>query len=164
MAVYQTDYDINLAAARPGQIANDSLCQVDSRICKEADGIGFGLAVVKGDGDRDAQFGDDASRSADFVGITVKDVTVYPEPDRYDNHSVMGVLTQGDIWVTAGAAVEDGQDVVFDPATGALSSEAQATTTGAVRQRIAGARWMTTAAKDELAIVRLTGALGAANA
>ena len=163
MAVLQKTYQENLDPARAGQIADMTLSNVDTRICKTAAGIGFGLAVVKGTGAEAAQLGGDASVSADFVGITVRDITLTPSAgNKYPEGAPMGVLTEGDIWVEAGAAVTHGQDVAFDPATGALSSDAASTNAGSVRQIIAGARWMTSAAANKLAIVRLTGPLGAA--
>ena len=163
MAVYQTDYTIDLAAARPGQIANDAICQVDSRIAKNADdmstaGIGFGLAVTQGAGDKDARLPGEAATelASGFIGITVRDVTTYPEPvNEYHTNSVMGVLTQGDIWVTVGSEVAAGQDVTFAPGGGLSSDAAQEADDETKRLSIAGARWMTSAAPNGLAVVRL---------
>jgi hypothetical protein len=43
----------------------------------------------------------------------------------------MGVLNMGMIWVVAGAAVNDGDPVYFNPTTGALSNVGGAATVGA---------------------------------
>lgn len=154
-AVVQASYSENIDAARAGMRANMNIDRVDTRICETEAGIGFGLAVSQGTGDKGAVIG---GTLAGFSGITVRDVTLEPgDEDVYQEGANMGVLTEGDIWVVAAAAVSAGQVVHFNATTGAL------TNTGG-QGPIVGARWMTSADQGGLAIVRLGGGMPAAAA
>lgn len=157
MAIVQSTYSENQAAAYAGMIADMSTADVDSRNCETAAGIGFGLAVGQGSADKGVVLG--ASGAAVFVGISVRDITLVNDVgDEYQENDIVGVLTRGDIWVTAGGQVAPGNDVTFASTTGVLSS----TGTSGSQFAIAGARWMTSAGSGELAIVRLGGALPSA--
>ena len=144
MAVVQSAYSESISAAYPGMVANMTNWDADSRICETSAGIAFGVAVSKGTADNGAVIG--GASAATFVGITVRDVTLVTQAgqtaDKYQQYDTMAVLTEGDIWVTVGAAVADGEDVTFVATTGVLSS----TATGGSQFAIAGARWMTTQA------------------
>ena len=154
MAVVQSTYNETHAVAVAGML-HGAKHRVDTRTTEGAAGIGFGLACKKGTGDYNATLGIAAN---DFVGISVKDPTLIPrDEDKYTAGVPMAVVTDGDIWVTAEAAVADGDNVSANATTGALS------TAGGANITVPGARWMTSAAAGGLAIVRLTGALGAAS-
>lgn len=165
MAVTQNGWLSEPPLGRPGQIADLSLCRVDSRGVETSAGIGFGLAVSQGSNDGGCVLGEGADVvspfiSAAFVGITVNDPARYPvdanSTDEFAHNDVAAVLSQGDIWVSPDGAVEDGQDVTFNRTTGRLSSA----TAAEAQPRVPGARWMTTAAANGIARVRLTGQLG----
>lgn len=151
MAV-QSAYSDNISAAKPGQVATMATYDADSRICETAAGIGFGLACGRGSADRGAVLG--ASAAADFVGISVADITLVGDTtDEYSQYDEMAVMVRGDIWVTVGGDVADGGDVTFNATTGVLSS---AGTSGS-QFAISGARWLTTATSGNLAKLRLSG-------
>jgi hypothetical protein len=155
-AAVQTAYSENIRKAVAGMIANMTTYNIDTRINETEAGIGFGLAVGKGTADKGAVIGGAANT---FLGVTVRDVTLVEEDeDKYPHRSNMAVLTMGDIWVTVGGNVADGENVTFNTTTGVLSSIAADGSNIA----ITGARWMTTALSGELAVLRLTGALPSA--
>lgn len=155
MAVIQASYNETMRPGVPGLVANMTNWDADTRICETAAGIGFGVAVGQGSADKGAILG---GALALFSGITIRDVTLGPaDEDAYQEGSSMSVLTEGDIWVTTGAAVEAGQVVHYNATTGVL------TNTGGSGP-IVGARWMTSAGSGELAIVRLGGGLPGAAA
>lgn len=157
MAVAQNSYSETIRPAVAGMVANLTNADADSRIVETASGIGFGLAVGQGAGAKGAVLG--ASAAAGFVGISVRDVALDPrDGDIYRQGATIAVLTEGDIWVMAGSTVAPGDTVVFEAATGVLSSLPGDATHFAV----AGARWMTGAGSGGLAVVRLGGALPSA--
>jgi hypothetical protein len=156
MAFVQSTYSENIGKALPGMPAFE-FWKADSRTCETAAGIGFGLAVGKGTADKGAILG--AAAASGFLGISVRDKAVINSTaDKYAQYGDMSVMYEGDIWVTVGADVNDGDDVSFVASTGVLSSAAASGT----QFVIAGARWMTTAASGALARLRLGGALPAA--
>ena len=155
MAVVQSTYEETHRVAVAGML-HGTKHRVDTRVTEGADGIGFGLCCKKGTNDSDAALG---AATNDYVGISVKDPTLIPrDEDKYTAGVPMAVMTDGDIWVTADGAVTDGANVSASTTTGRLGTTAPDGTHIA----IVGARWMTTAADGGLAIVRLTGTLGAA--
>lgn len=157
MAVVQNSYSETIRPAVAGMVANLTNADADTRIVETAAGIGFGLAVGQGAGARGAVLG--AAAAAGFVGISIRDVVLDPsDGDTYQKGSTIVVLTEGDIWVAAGGAVAPGDNVVFEAATGILSS----LPADATHFAIAGARWMTGAAVGGLAVLRLGGALPSA--
>lgn len=118
MAV-QTDYNERHAPAFEGMLANlEWLKNVISRHVANED-IGFGKVAVQAAGEDTITFPDDAITAdpATFVGITVRDQSADPEgPNVYQEGATAGVLTKGVIWVTAGAAVDQGDAVYFTSA------------------------------------------------
>lgn len=154
MAFVQETYQENIAVAVPGMPA-DADYSADTRICETEAGIGFGVAIGQGATDKGGVLG--ASAAAEFVGVTIRDVTVLTE-DIYAEGRNMGAMTRGDIWVEVGGDVSAGDDVTFAETTGVLSSAA----TGAAQFAITGARWMTSATSGNLAILRLSGELPSA--
>jgi len=154
MAVVQNSYSETMRPAVAGMVANLTNADADTRIVETAAGIGFGLAVGQGAAARGAVLG--AATAAGFAGISIRDVGLDPrDGDIYRQGASSAVLTDGDIWVVTGGAVAAGDNVVFEAATGILSS----LPADATHFAIAGARWMTGAANGGLAVVRLGGAL-----
>lgn len=156
MAV-QSSYSARIPAAVAGMVADMQNYKIDTRICETAAGIGFGLAVGRGSADNGAILG--GAAAADFLGISVRDVTLMNnDGDEYARYSNMAVLTEGTIWVTVGGDVTDGADVTFNGTTGVLSS----TAAGDGQFAITGARWMDTVSSGGLARLRLSGHLPSA--
>ncbi len=157
MPSLQTTYTERIKNARKGQIANSTTCTVDTREVETDDGIGFGLACGQGTADDGVVLG--ASTADEFAGISVKDVTRAPgDDDQYEKGVNAAILTRGDIWVEVDEAVSAGDEVTFSSTTGELSSAA----TSGTQFAVSGARWMTSAAANGLAVLRLSGHLPAA--
>lgn len=157
MAVVQSTYSDNIAAAVDGMIADMTTSDCDTRICETVAGIAFGVAVGQGTADKGATVG--GATAAKFVGISVRDITlVNATVDKYARYQNMAVMSRGDIWVTVGGDVVAGGDVTFVASTGVLSSAGADGTHFA----IAGARWMTSALSGGRAVVRLSGSLPSA--
>ena len=53
----------------------------------------------------------------EFLGISVRDTTLGAEQDVYEEGDTVAVMTQGVIWVTAGASVTPADPVYWNPAT-----------------------------------------------
>lgn len=156
MAVVQNSYSENIRPAVAGMVANQRNWDADTLNVETAAGIPFGVAVGRGAAVDGAILG--AAGGDGFRGISIRDVTLDPrDKDAYQKEANIGVLTNGDIWVTTGGPVTAGQPVTFDKATGVLSNIAPSAT-----QFVAmGATWMTNAPAGGLAIVRLSGAVAA---
>ena len=151
----QSTYSARMPIAVAGMIADMNTSTVDSRICETSAGIGFGLAVGRGSADMGCVIG--AAAASDFLGISVRDVTLVGQTaDKYSQYDTMAVLFRGDIWCAPASAVVDGADVTFVASTGVLSS---AGTSGS-QFAISGARWLDSS--DSLSRVRLSGHLPAA--
>lgn len=159
MAVIQSTYSENIDDAVNGMLANANN-EVITKIVEETNGIGFGVACSQGTADNQADLG--ASAATGFIGISVRDRSLVnesgQEADEYQDGQNIALLVRGEIWVTTGGAVNDGDDVTFNSTTGVLSSAA----TSGSQFAITGARWMTTASSGGLARVRLGGALPSA--
>lgn len=151
MPAVQTVYNERMAKAAAGMRANMTNDNVVTRICETVAGIGFGLAVSQGAGDKGAVLGGADS----FNGISVRDVTVMPAADgttdKYRRYANMSVMTLGDIWVKAKGTVNADDPVYWDATTGELSATDTTDSVGPV----AGARWKTSATNGLLAIVTL---------
>ena len=166
MATVQSTYSERHTAGVAGLIASMHSFNADSKRVQSWTSettptqIPFGRAVVRGTSDdqvRMARTGNLLTAS-NFAGITVLDKTLRPEQeDRYVPGDVATILVEGDIWVTVSHAVNDGDDVTVDTDTGQFSSEAAASTT---QVTIAGAKFLTTAAANGLAKLRLKGIQG----
>lgn len=130
----QTTFQERHGIAYPGLVADQIPHNLISMLCETAAGIPFGVAISRGVSDKGAVIGGtDITR---FRGITSRDITLihYDQTkiDRYIPPENMGVLNWGEIWVTPGANVAEGDPVWFNPTTGQLSNAAGAATVGAV--------------------------------
>ena len=153
-AVVQSSYSETMVPGTPGMIASMNNYRVESRTVENSNGVPFGRAVGRGTLDRGCRLG--AAATGQFLGVSVRDITLSPTldsiyVDTYQQNALAGILAAGDIWVTTGGAVADGEDVTFNSLTGVLSTIA----TGGTQFIVTGARWMTTAGSGGLAIVRI---------
>lgn len=116
-----------------------------SRTCEVS--IGFGKAVSQGAGDHGiVPF---ATAPAKFLGVTVRDQAVDADSvDAYRVYDTAGVKEVGRIWVKTGEAVVAG-DPVYLTSAGAFVK------TVGTNTAVPNARFDTTAASGDLAIVRL---------
>ena len=146
MAV-QTNYPSNQPAAVAGAQATEIPATIISRTVETAAGIGFGKPVAQGAADKSVV----AYAGSGFVGITLLDRSatgVSGNPDAFPQYASARVITKGDVWVVAGAAVTAGQPVY-------LTAAGVFTNVATDNAAIAGARWDTSAASGALAVVRL---------
>lgn len=116
MAV-QTTYSDRIGLGYAGQVIDMTLTDIISREVETA-AVGFGKAVIRGAADRGVK----AGAAGQFVGITVRDVTLPPERnDEYAVGDTAALMTRGAMLVTASAAVAAG-DAVYRTPTGALTN------------------------------------------
>jgi hypothetical protein len=114
--VVQTTYKPQILPAVVGMIASEVGAEVGTRICETSAGIGFGLAVSQGVGDKGAVIA-----GSNFIGVTARDVSLDRLPvdplaadqtllaaDTYPQYSNMAVLSRGDIWVMCYGAGDGG--------------------------------------------------------
>lgn len=130
MAVLQSSYASEYGKGFAGMIANGETSNRISRTIEDAAGVGFGKAVFRGSGDH----GVTGTPSASLIGITIANYASPPvqstgvQADSYPQYATAGILTQGVIWVVAGADVTDGAAVYVgdgDPLTaGAFTDDA----------------------------------------
>lgn len=90
-----------------------------------------GLAFTLADGATDFVAGDSFTitvaytANTKFIGLAVLSRAVPPNattPDAYPQYFTGGFMTQGPMYVTAGATIVDGGDVYWNPATGRYTS------------------------------------------
>lgn len=137
-APVQSNYIRYLVPAQNGMLASEINFTADTRVVETAAGIGFGLAVSQGTGDRGCVLGGTA-----FVGVTRADPTLAQASsitvvDHYQQYDNAGILVTGDLWVVPQGAVTAGEAVYYNYTTGQLGLSG-----GTV---IEDARWMTTSA------------------
>lgn len=134
--MYQTEYNEQMKAPAPGIISSSDYNTVTG-IAEGASGIGFGLAVSKGNAgvDKSTVLG---GTVAGFKGISVRDVTLDAVAagstllDKYVAPGNMGILQRGQIWVEPGEAVADEDPVYFDGTTGVFYKSASAGRVGPI--------------------------------
>jgi hypothetical protein len=128
MAVVQSTYSERHGYAVEGMIADMTLNNTETRLVETAAGIGFGKAVTRGTADKGVVLGGPVAK---FAGVSVQDKTqVAATPNLYPQKAEMCVLNFGMIYVLAGANVVDGDDVYYNPTSGAFSNAAGAATVG----------------------------------
>lgn len=154
MPAYQTAYTAAPAKGLPGQVANEEKCNKISRTVSNAEGIRFGQP-----GFRVAGAGNDHKISATgtlFLGIAVLNPAVPAVAtgstliDGYPQNFTGAFMTDGQMYVTAGAAVVPGDDVYYVTATNRYTTTAAA---GAVL--IPGAFFDTTGADGDIVEISL---------
>lgn len=147
----QTVYKERMDRGRHGMINNMVQHNVVTRSIESVGGIGAGVAACQGNNEQGATVG---GILADFVGISVRDVTIInaAAPDVYPRYTNFNVLTFGELFITAPAGgVVAGDPVYFNATTGALLKAAGA----GIEGPIVGARWKFDTAAGALAIVQL---------
>jgi hypothetical protein len=107
----QTNYPGAVPVAYAGMVANGETSNRISRTVEDAAGIAWGVPVWRGTGDH----GVTATPTAGtLMGITIANYASPPvqttgaESNSYPQNSTAGIMTQGVMWVTAGANTTDG--------------------------------------------------------
>ena len=139
MPVVQSTYTERMPEAVAGMPADMRDWDGVTRTCETAAGIGFGLAVGRGDGDPSA--GVKLGGAIDeFLGVSIRDITLEPQQDdAYAQYQNVGIYTGGTIWVQVTGTPGPDDPVHFNATTGVFAASGG---TGPVL----GARWMKTAA------------------
>lgn len=128
--VVQSSYRPQIARGVVGMIADEADCEVGTRIVETSAGIGFGLAVSQGTGDKGCVIG-----GSKFIGITVRDITQDRMPidpyssteaaaDVYPQYANAGVMSRGHIWLLAHADVAAGDALYYDTTAGTFGNSA----------------------------------------
>ncbi len=124
MAQIQNNYAEDYRVGWPGMVSNGETSNIISRTIETAGGVGFGRPVFRGVGDHGIAV---TGVAAAFLGVTLGHYA--PAPSRVDGSYIDGypqyaevpVKTLGGVWVTAGAAVADGDQAYATPA-GAITN------------------------------------------
>lgn len=151
MPAVQTSYPQTLRPAVAGMKADMTPEVTISRVVEGVAGIGFGLAVGKGTGDRQVTLG-----GTGFIGVTLMDQTIthltpQANPDFYPDKDVCVLMQKGTVWVLADGPVVAGDDVTFTQATGRIGTKAVAGDIIAIPNAV----FETSAADGALAILKL---------
>lgn len=114
MAVNQDTYDDSMAKGYPGMVVNGETSNRPSRTVEDAAGIAFGKAVFRGAGDHGVT-GTPAAGVGNFLGISAAHealgILAGQTADVYPQYANLALLSSGVIFVIAGIAVNDGEQV-----------------------------------------------------
>lgn len=153
-----TTYGDSRTAGLEGDIANQEVRNIISVVCEEATGIPFGYAVVQGTADDQGLLPVDANSV--FLGLAVRKAAKNRSSnsvDSYEDEDEMAVMTKGVIWATCEDGCSPGDDVYWRHTAAGAEEKGElrtdADTADAVQ--IPNAKWITTAAADGLAMIRL---------
>ena len=119
MSTYQTTYNDAPPKGVHGQVANAELSNRISRTIETA-AVPFGAPVQRGAADHGAV----AFTTGDFLGLAILNpavpgnVATASTPDLYPVGFTAAILTKGQMYVTAGETVVQGDDVYYVTATG----------------------------------------------
>ncbi|TPK42299.1 MULTISPECIES: DUF2190 family protein [unclassified Mesorhizobium] len=144
MPAVQTTYSAQHARWIEGMVLNMEPSDVVSRLCEDAEGIGFGKVAVQGTADNQVV---DSEATVKFCGIAVLDES--QTTGKYEQYATAAIMKKGVIVVQASVAVAVGDPVYYVPATGVLTNVATSNTL------IANAQWDTSTAGAGLAALRL---------
>lgn len=146
MAV-QTTYSERISEALAGAPGDMRAWDAITRTCEESAGIGFGLAV--GRGDTDDNYGCKlAGALTAFLGVSKRDNTLEAsQGDEYAQYQNVGIQTAGPIWVQVSGTPGPDDPVHYNATTGVFAASGGS-------GPILGARWMRTAANG-LGLVHL---------
>jgi hypothetical protein len=151
-----TSYSTTHGAAYAGMLADQQLYNTVSKLNKSTTvTIPFGRGVVT-DGDDGAKLPVSGSTAAQFVGITMRELTrAYREGDVFGAVPVrdFAVITQGVVWVPAAVTVAKDDPVYMVLADGTFSNVVGADATLAVL--VNDAKWVSSAAAGVLAKISL---------
>lgn len=111
----QSTYTDTFRKGFAGMVANSELTNKISRILQTAT-LAFGQPVARGTLDNTCVI---MATTKVFLGISVMDPSIlHATADRFEVGDNVPILTQGSIWVTAGATITPASLVAWDPATG----------------------------------------------
>ncbi|WP_404927147.1 DUF2190 domain-containing protein [Mesorhizobium sp. ORM16] len=144
MPAVQTTYSAQHARWIEGMVLNMEPSDIVSRLCEDAEGIGFGKVAVQGTADNQVV---DSEATVKFCGIAVLDST--QPTGKYEQYATAAIMKKGVIVVQASVAVAVGDPVYYVPATGVLTNVSTSNTL------IANAQWDTSTAGAGLAALRL---------
>lgn len=144
MPAVQTNYAAQHARWVEGMVLNMEPHVIVSRVCEDAEGVGFGKVAVQGTADNQVV---DSEATAKFAGIAVLDTT--QPTGKYEQYATAAIMKKGVIVVQASVAVAVGDPVYYVPATGVLTNVSTSNTL------IAGAQWDTSTGAAGLAALRL---------
>lgn len=153
MAIAQSTYSNSPAIGLPGQIANEELANIISKIVETSDGINFGQPAARSATAAKENSCRLMASGAVFLGIAVLNRAVAADaddPDNYAQYATAALMTQGSIFVTAGATVVPGDDVYWDSATGKYG-----TSSGGTNIAIPGARFETNGGNGDIVMISL---------
>lgn len=131
MSTYQTTYNERPAKGVHGQVANAELSNRISRTIETA-AVPFGAPVQRGAADHGAV----AFTTGDFLGLAILNpavpgnVATATAPDVYPVGFTAAIMTRGQMYVTAGETVVQGDDVYYVTATGKYTTTAAAGSVG----------------------------------
>lgn len=121
MAVLQNTFGEDIQVGFPGMDADGELSNIITRTLESAS-VGFGKAVYRGTNDRGAVTTPAAGK---LLGFTLANpsmpVTADRAADTYVQKDNLRIKNRGKIWVTAGAAVNDG-DAVYVTSGGVITN------------------------------------------
>lgn len=140
----QTVYNEFQGQAFAGLVANQEPSRRITRITQDAAGTAFGKAAFRG---ASATQYTGTPTAGDFLGVTIADIT--QAEDKYARYSNAGLLNEGVIWVTNGAAVVAFGDPVYVTPAGAWTNVSNANV------EVPGATFETSAAAGALVAIRL---------
>lgn len=151
-----TSYSTTHGAAYAGMLADQQLYNTVSKLNKSTTvTIPFGRGVVT-DGDDGAKLPVSGSTAAQFVGITMRELTrAYREGDVFGAVPVrdFAVITRGVVWVPAAVTVAKDDPVYMVLADGTFSNVIGTGATLAVL--VNNAKWVSSAAAGVLAKISL---------
>jgi hypothetical protein len=148
MPFVQTTMSENMEPGAAGQIANMEPRRLISRTVETVAGIPFGMAVEQGAADMGCILYNGGTL---FMGVTVRERSATPEfPNGFDEGESARLMTAGCIWVVCASGCTVGDAVFVRPSNGDWQDS---NANSAIQWP--GARWDTTAAAGELAILRL---------
>lgn len=153
MAVAQTNYGSAPAIGLPGAIANEELANVISRTVETSGGLNFGQPAARSATPANENSCRLMVSGGAFLGIAVLNRAVpadADDPDNYPQYFSAALLTQGSIFVTAGATVVPGDDVYWNSSTARYT-----TSSGGSNVAIPGARFETNGGDGDIVEVSL---------
>jgi hypothetical protein len=127
MAIAQTTYGSAPAVGLPGAIASEELANIVSRIVETSGGLNFGQPAARSATAANERSCRLMASGAVFLGIAVLNRAVAADaddPDNYPENSAAALMTQGNIFVTAGGTVAPGDDVTWNTSTARYSTTA----------------------------------------
>lgn len=121
MPAIQSSVTERMRKAVAGQRATMIPATMISRTVESAAGLAFGVAAARGANDNGCKVWETGNT---FLGITIRERSINPDTqaDKFAQYEAARIMTKGDVWVVAGAAVADGEPVYLVAATGAFTN------------------------------------------